>query len=620
MASYTMPVSDLDILRRIVDVARSVVKASAARASFPATTDSSRSMLQEYAAPAFDCILPPLLSLGDRLPSMLHPAIANKIVSAYTEAAMRLKKECETQLRRASRAFIDDSPTSDTEYLQLLLRSAYQTKFVDTMDTWVKQIVDNVNNRIMHTRSGELKSGTREHVDMDPSRSSFDQASVLILMKAYRQNAFPSVTQRQELACECGLDYSQITKWFQNQRNRCKIEKENPGTDHNFLELPEEHKTIIAESFDHNAVNNGSCLKCGKAESLKPITRAPRSGTIIAFDRGRPAHAFPSPYPPVGPDPLYPPEDVPRCLDLPWLRRTSSSHIPLSGSADIADLSELFARLSLNDDSQEVPKQSQRSHSATLHAALGFAVIPPCAPLPALLPLRCDYLQLSCAQSCQKSLLDSPVDKSQACSASPPHPQNPETFSRLNPSAHTPSFSTATSRNSSHLFDRSVSGLPRSRRYGQPNGQYCDKQSAQSASYTRSNELASKLRESGAKKGAPTATPTPPVALHSSPPLPPPVASIRVVHQPYPPPRYLAARRMTRWEARASTPEKHVISIWPLARSMCSVGRRRTSVSFRSLSPSGSSSGTDSDVPLTPPPNSVDLPPAAVMQHHCHDW
>nr|BDS00036.1 HD2 protein [Mycoleptodonoides aitchisonii] len=294
----------------------------------------------------------------------LGELVTSRLSTVYNRAASQLKKMCEDWYQSTVATLQSQPyPGSDKCRTDDLLLIAYISLYRRTLQEWIDQIL---RPRIIQARE-----------------------------KFFEKNAFPSRFEKNSLAVRTDMEYKQISVWFQNRRSRWRKEGKELKRDDHVETLPSRLDSAIADilSLDDDDEDEEKQWEGRTHSGVHSMTQH-ENPLLTICEANTPAHAFPSPYPPVAcvsnPFPLDP--DV-RKFATPWLRTYHSSYAHSSSSVDITQLSDSFARMSLRNEvstrrSRSMRTRSYRGRRAGLNCctlSTGMTTLVPHAPLPALL-------------------------------------------------------------------------------------------------------------------------------------------------------------------------------------------------------------------------------------------
>ncbi|KAI0082086.1 homeobox-domain-containing protein [Panus rudis PR-1116 ss-1] len=330
-----------------------------------------------YTAPYPRPIVKDLIAIG------LSQEKAEDLSKFYLHHATLLKKAYESNIRSAWRIVGVPTALFTSEELENRLRSVITAQYLSKLDHLYQELVSALRRQL-----SALYSGGRVETFADSKRKpQFKQSAVPLLEDAFAHNAYPSRDEKIRLANQLGMDYKQVHVWFQNKRARAKRDGWEPRKDSQFVCTNAVDETLLLSS--------AKALLAQKLEGLhtEPFSfTAANLFTTSTRDVLEPEgalHAFPSPYPPLCPyDPFPIANSSMRGLSIPWPRQSDPSRASSdskSKKVDIDSVISAFSRMSISDDTHCPPCDKQLEH---LTSAISFSIIPPSAPLPALLRPR----------------------------------------------------------------------------------------------------------------------------------------------------------------------------------------------------------------------------------------
>ncbi|KAH9908231.1 uncharacterized protein B0H18DRAFT_1131360 [Fomitopsis serialis] len=253
------------------------------------------------------------------------------------------------------------------------------SRYLKVLESWRSAIMDMVSSRIQHITASRRQSPT------PPSKPPFKQAAVPILERVFQCNPRPTRAEKQQLAKQTDMEYKQINIWFQNRRSRSK--KATPMSSHieasqGSVSLPPDLAASLVRILDKYVVDAIDAHMHGAEEDM-------HAGAIPSFGpfkSERPQHAFPVCYPPLCSYDPFPIARDSRKLATPWFRLPTPSRKELACSDSSEEVLALLEQLTLREEGM-VFEHAPPTHRLKTGSAstVGFTVLPPSAPLPALL-------------------------------------------------------------------------------------------------------------------------------------------------------------------------------------------------------------------------------------------
>ncbi|KAH9949426.1 hypothetical protein B0H21DRAFT_728964 [Amylocystis lapponica] len=384
--------SDMDVLPHIAQTAQGLARCTM---SFRSSLHFSLSSAPEEPPPALVLPAPKPLT-SDLVAIGLDFASAEKFSDAYLKSAMQLKTECEIQFRRANDACCQinrrfhqnlDNPKS-----QSLLQAAFLSRCTRAWKSWAHQVINVFGVQLVEGRRRRKYDTESMLLKGSSPRRKFKQNAVPILQGFFDHNAFPSRSDKEDLAARTDMEYRQINVWFQNRRNRYKKDGKELKRAGAFRDLPPELGNSLAEILSDDDLASDADLHSFVAGEPSIV----RHGNNQGFQLDAAPHAFPAPYPPPCAYDPFPIQKDSRHFATPWPRMAAESHSQRSPCVDMTQLSGLFEKLRVTDAVRKgdrrpsaVPRTSVQSRtrwSDKSAAAIGFTTAVPLAPLPSFLP------------------------------------------------------------------------------------------------------------------------------------------------------------------------------------------------------------------------------------------
>ncbi|KAH9937292.1 uncharacterized protein B0H18DRAFT_969966 [Fomitopsis serialis] len=366
--------TEMMTLRRIASSAFKIATAASKRLS---SRPSQPLPVQPPLAPTFSVPQPissDLIALG------LRSTVAEKISSAYCRTALRLRSQYELHSRHALQAYAQAEPSGHTGVVNLGAKfcTVLVTRYLKTLQSWRSEIIGTVASRIRDIREAQ-------QYPEQPIKRPFNQTAVPTLEEFFERNPRPTRAEKQALASQTGMEYKQINVWFQNRRSRSK--KANPASavtnsvsdNSNNASLPPDLAASLARILDTYVVAKEDILVDDAHH-----TSSDSVPTFGPFNSERPPHAYPVCYPPLCDYDPFPISGPSRRFLVPWSRCAVTSSRRCH-DVDAGDLLTCLGQLSLHDGMQTSPRLTDKPPEDRPRPSVGFAIVPPTAPLPALL-------------------------------------------------------------------------------------------------------------------------------------------------------------------------------------------------------------------------------------------
>ncbi|KAJ8457220.1 hypothetical protein ONZ51_g11667 [Trametes cubensis] len=358
---------DIQALRHTSRLARASAAKLAARISLASCPATSAFTLDDLHLPTTEPIISQLIPLG------VDASLAQRISSTLSEATYRLRRLCETDYRDRCLQ-LAKQPYFAEPHAVALVPSTYATLFQKTVSEWSSYILNNFTPRLLAAYRNLHRRA------QSPAKRPFNHGAIPMLERFFAENAFPSRLEKYELASQCDMDYRQIHVW--NRRSRLRKD----GIELKRRQASDELLGNIAKSLD--ALLPGSPdEEDDPDESSNRVHDDPYSALAPGFKA--PAHAFPSPYPPLC---AYDPFPIGKSLgfELPWPRTCNPQPLRAQSQRDVnvTDLVRTFADLCIEDSHDYARKvdSTERNNSTTERLPdIGRAIRCPRAPLPALI-------------------------------------------------------------------------------------------------------------------------------------------------------------------------------------------------------------------------------------------
>ncbi|TBU63775.1 hypothetical protein BD310DRAFT_915887 [Dichomitus squalens] len=394
-----------DVLRRILSAAQSGARRYASHAQ-PIRPVMPSLPITDLCLPLPEPVTPRLVAMGVDEPS------SERISSSMMRIALLFKENLDADFRRRCATLRTQAHClQDPRFLSILSLN-YHAVFSKAIDNWTSYILEDFTPRLLKAR--QLQQDSIAHRSR---RRPFNHSAVPALERFFERNAFPSRLEKYDLASTFNMSYRQIDVWFQNHRTRYRKEGRElrHPIGHNAL-VDEFEKSVIdvllpTESLDGDHGDAG-----GDTDSIQSALSSSVNKLQSAFHLAAPAHAFPSPYPPLCSYDPFPATPEKRGLALPWLRspQSQSPHTDIPVTVD--QLIASFAQLTITDETSSSPSCSpgasirHRSHAY----ALGFAIACSRAPHPSLIRRPKRGSRVTCspgrlAATCKTSNGDSPL-------------------------------------------------------------------------------------------------------------------------------------------------------------------------------------------------------------------
>ncbi|KAL6310183.1 hypothetical protein BKA93DRAFT_188497 [Sparassis latifolia] len=368
--------SDLNILQHIVTTSRNLTQLLRSRSS---ATPSSPLPEPIPDVPPTDIFPPPRSPASTLIAMGLDSVTAGRISKAYMQAAMRLKSSCQKHYGDACRLVLQDRSRGSKSHA--LLKEAHLTKYTRTLQLWLAEIANKAVSHIDQLkREGGEKLAPLNH---KLARLPFNQGAIPLLEAFFEFNAFPSRSDKQQLAAETSMDYRQINIWFQNRRSRTKKDGKKLKKGNTFVGLPPDLGNAMAEILSEDVpCDHAHDYEAEALFNVGSDKQAPLGKIGSLLDKDRPPHAFPTIYPPLCSYAPFPVEGSSHRFAFSWIRKPSSSRSHIKPFS-VTQLADLFTNLSVEDDTQRESRRTKflSKGKLTSTGSTTFTV-----PLPTLLP------------------------------------------------------------------------------------------------------------------------------------------------------------------------------------------------------------------------------------------
>lgn len=256
------------------------------------------------------------------------------------------------------------------------IRLAYCDRYAARLQEWSELLLHQYQQQ--HTAFQPVKDSRNI-----PDINLFNQALPL-LKQAFSHDQYPSRVEKERLANITGLEYKQVSVWFQNHRSRTKKGGRELKKGNIFHHIEGDFSTISRCRKGQSSVTlaYGSQDLSSSSRSERPaVCRVHSLNTLAKLASQRPDHAYPAPYPPICQYDPFPIHERVIPFSIPWLRRPLPSQAgALAHTADGA-IDEIVALL------ENLTLDGVASSSPTLAGRAGFCgyVEVQTAPLPALI-------------------------------------------------------------------------------------------------------------------------------------------------------------------------------------------------------------------------------------------
>ncbi|GJE85824.1 A2 mating-type protein [Phanerochaete sordida] len=359
--------ADQQLLQQISQGARHLMNlCSRAEGSTPRIQSfRSKSLIHEalsYSLPRPQPVTSYLVSLGYR------SEVSERLSRIYLRCAFELKEVLEVGMRSTLKEWSQVGFGSDQDARTAIcsLQAAYRHRFEAKM----KQILSGLVDRLrLHACSSVVVDPTMSqtassHPSSQTDKSSFKAIALPVLTEAFAENPYPTRNDKERLAQATGMEYKQIHVWFQNRRNRVKKDGHSLTKCINFNHMrgtfvsesaqiaKEELPCIPLEKFNEELDGPHLSLPDRARELAASSISATNAARHHELDPLRPAHAYPSPYPPICHYDPFPSPDASFNRGWSWPRHRSlpqqQEPTRLSAGA-VDDLIAAFEKLAIID-------------------------------------------------------------------------------------------------------------------------------------------------------------------------------------------------------------------------------------------------------------------------------
>ncbi|KAF8119221.1 hypothetical protein EV363DRAFT_1201276 [Boletus edulis] len=327
-------------------------------------------------------LYPTLITIG------AEERVAREMDRAYNVRALELRSYYEQSISDAFAAIADSPFPYDFEKRIL---DKFASLYLTRVKSWIE---DGVTVYKSSRKPVKLAPSDVEVPRNTNSRTAFNTDYIPLLEHFFDENPFPTHADKAFLAKKSGMAYRQIHVWFQNRRNRTKKAngsrrkrptregatrpldslRERAGKYTVYNEQPS-HSPLEASHSGHSNEQNSTP---GKRSSEKVLHHTAEDDNTLDR-RAAPAHAFPSPYPPVRACESFPLESCGQMFSaFQWARRPNHVTSSQPHKTDIDDLVDRFALLS-------TISKKLWGMRASLAATCFITTRPPAAPHPALI-------------------------------------------------------------------------------------------------------------------------------------------------------------------------------------------------------------------------------------------